>query len=232
MHSDGNMTITHLRPVTKQSAETQALESLRDFILSGSVKPGSRVTEIALAEQLGIARATLRTGLHRLAGEGILIQIPYTGWQVPELSADGAWELWTVRGSLERLAARLVTQSDDEKVKRGIKIAFESLRKACLGDNMRRISECDYNLHLALINLSGHSLLQRQYELLHHQVRLFISTSNDYVAEGPADVLQQHEPLMNAILSGDVQRAEHEAWRHNEEEGYRLHRWLTERERR
>lgn len=224
------MNTAQLRPVVKQSMETQALESLREFILSGSVQPGARLTEIALAEQLGIARATLRTGLHRLASEGIVVQIPYTGWEVARLCADDIWELWTVRGSLERLAARLAAQSADPAVADGIRAAGLALREACARGDMRRISECDYQLHLAIIELSGNSVLQRHYQLLHHQVKLFISTSNDYVADGPEDVLAQHQPMVDAILAKDAERAEREAWHHNETEGKRLYEWLKSRE--
>ena len=77
--------------------------NLREHILSGAVKPGARLTETPLAEQLGIARATLRISLHRLASEGIVVQIPYTGWQVVTLSprisgsfgrCAAAWKVW------------------------------------------------------------------------------------------------------------------------------------------
>ena len=57
------MTISKLRPVTRQSTEAIVTENLRDYILSGEVEPGGRLTEIALAEQLGVARSTLRMGL-------------------------------------------------------------------------------------------------------------------------------------------------------------------------
>lgn len=220
------MSPSPLRPLVRQSAESQALDSLREYILSGSVKPGARLTEIALAEQLGIARATLRTGLHRLASEGILVQIPYTGWQVAHFSPDDAQELWTLRGSLERLAVRLVTQNPDPAVATTIRKAYDALVLGCKAGNMKKISECDYALHRAIIDLSGHSILQRHYELLQHQIRLFISTSNDYVSDGPDDILEQHRPLVDAILAGDVERAEHEAWHHNEAEGKRLSIWL------
>lgn len=224
------MKASPLRPIVRQSAESQALESLREYILSGSVEPGSRLTEIALADQLGIARATLRTGLHRLASEGILVQIPYTGWQVAEFSPDDAWELWTLRGSLEGLAAKLVTQNPDPAVADGIREAYEALESACASGNMQEISQCDYALHLAIIDLSGHTILQRHYQLLQHQVRLFISTSNDYVSDGPGDILEQHRPIVDAILAGDAERAEYEARHHNEAEGKRLSEWLKNRE--
>lgn len=222
------MKTQQLRPVAKLSAEAQATGSLRDFILAGSLKPGARLTEIALAEQMGVARATLRTALHRLASEGIVVQIPYTGWQVAELSANDVWELWTLRGSLESLAAKLAAQSTDPSVKAGIRKAHDKLLAACATGNMEAISEADFALHRAIIDLVGHSRLQRQYQLVEQQVRLYILTSNSFVADGPEDIIEQHRPMMEALLAGDGVAAGEAAWHHAESEGHRLSAWLTQ----
>jgi DNA-binding GntR family transcriptional regulator len=222
------MTTSQLRPVAKQSAENQATDSLRDFILSGALRPGARLTEIALAEQMGVARATLRTGLHRLASEGIVVQIPYTGWQVAELSAQDVWELWTLRGSLESLAAKLAAQSPDPAVREGIRAAHEALLVACAAGNMDAISEADFALHRTIIDRVGHSRLKRQYQLVEQQVRLYILTSNSFVADGPADIIEQHRPMIEALLAGDGAGAADAAWRHNETEGHRLAAWLAQ----
>lgn len=222
------MKTPQLRPVAKHSAENQATDSLRDFILSGSLKPGARLTEIALAEQMGVARATLRTGLHRLASEGIVVQIPYTGWQVAALSAQDVWELWTLRGSLEGLAAKLAAQSEDPAVKPGIRAAYEVLLAACAAGDMDAISDADFALHRTIIDLIGHSRLKRQYQLVEQQVRLYILTSNSFVADGPEDIVAQHGPLIEALLAGDATAAADAAWRHNETEGHRLAAWLAQ----
>lgn len=214
-----------MRPVAKQSAESQVTDSLREFILSGAVRPGERLTEIALAERLGVARATLRTGLHRLASEGIVTQIPYTGWQVVELTADDAWELWTLRASLESLAAKLAAAAP-EKAREQVADAYAALRDACRRGNLATISECDFALHRAIVRLSGHTRLEQQYRLVEQQVRLYISSSNDLVEGGPDAIIEQHRPMVEAILAGDGDAAARQAWRHNEEEGRKLADWL------
>lgn len=215
-----------VRPVAKQSAETQAVESLRDFVMSGAVKPGARLTEIALAEQMGIARATLRTGLHRLAGEGILVQIPYTGWQVAELTADDVWELWTLRGSLEGLAAKLAAESSQTSQRHLVEIAYEGFVAACRRGNLKKISECDFALHRSIVEAADHKRLLQQYRLVEQQVRLYILNSNALVKDGGEAILAQHRPMVEALLAGNVERASQEAWNHNETEGKRLAKWL------
>jgi DNA-binding GntR family transcriptional regulator len=100
------MPLELLKPIRKRSAEAQATDALRDQILRGGARPGSRLTEIGLSQQLSLSRSTVRTALHQLANEGLVVQEPYTDWQVASLSGADAWELYTLRASLEALDHR------------------------------------------------------------------------------------------------------------------------------
>ncbi|QTF09047.1 GntR family transcriptional regulator [Brenneria izadpanahii] len=217
---------SQLKPLTKSSIESQTTDSLRSYILSGAVRPGDRLTETALAEQLGVGRATVRSAFQRLSGEGILVQIPYTGWEVTSLSIQDVWELWTLRGSLEGLAARLAAEQDSPARRKTIELAYQRLRDDCAAGDMDDISESDMNLHRAIVDAAGHTRLAHQYKLVEQQVRLYIATSNAYASDGPSDILSQHAPMVEALLAGDGQRASQEAWLHNETEGKRLSEWL------
>lgn len=215
-----------LEPVAKESLAARATQSLREYILSGALAPGSRLTEIPLAEQLGIARTTVRASLNQLAFEGIVVKVPYTGWHVAELTAEAAWEIWTLRGSLESLAARVAAQHLDKAAAARLRQAHQALLDACRTGSAEDMSSCDFRLHRTIVELADHELLAAQYELVEHKVRFYIVTSDTFVAEGGQDVARQHRPLVRAILAGDAERAAQEAWLHNESEGRRLAAWL------
>lgn len=228
------MTLDNLKPVARQSTETIVTDNLRDYILSGLIAPGGRLTEIALAEQLGVARATLRTALHRLTAEGIVVQIPYTGWHVASLTANDVWEIWTLRGSLESLAARLAAQRTEPDIRLALKQAHEALLAACREGVLKGMIDADVALHRTIIGASGHKRLAAQYMIVERQVQLYIATSNTHVATGPEDIVEQHRALAEALLSGDAEAAARAAWLHNETEGRRLTDWIeaeAERER-
>lgn len=212
-----------LRPIARLSTEAQATLSLREHILSGALKPGARLTETPLAEQLGIARATLRMSLHRLASEGIVVQIPYTGWQVVELSARDVWELWTLRGSLESLAARLAAERMTDSARERVQAVMEGLVAACRRGRVHDINKADFAFHRTMIDLAGHTRLSEQYRQVEQQVRLYIASTNIY--NEPDDwsvVIEHHRPLAAALLEGDPERAAEEARRHNEVFGKKL----------
>ncbi len=70
----------HDRPMDNQLA--RATVSVREMILRGRLKPGQRVTEVMLAELLGMSRTPVRQALPVLAREGLLVESGTRGYLV------------------------------------------------------------------------------------------------------------------------------------------------------
>ncbi|MGQ0730347.1 GntR family transcriptional regulator [Acidovorax sp.] len=213
-----------VQKVQKRSTEVQAADSLRDAILSGAIPLGARLTEISAAQQLGVSRSTIRTALHQLVQEGLVIQTPYTGWSVMDLSSDDAWEVYTLRASLEALAARLVATrvaqggATGAATLAGVEKAFERLREVCMNGDKPGIAAADMDLHRAIVNLSGHSRLVDQYLRIQHQITIYIRSSDALVTTSD-EIIAQHTPLIEAIRVGDAALAMRAAMEHNDSEG-------------
>ena len=88
------------------SVAEQAYLSLRDDILAGRLAAGERLTEVTLAEALGISRTPVREAVKRLILEGFLIREPGQGLQVVTLTADEVEQIFEIRLRLESYAAR------------------------------------------------------------------------------------------------------------------------------
>lgn len=209
--------------VQKRSAEVQAADVLRAAIISGGIPLGARLTEISAAEQLGVARSTIRAALHQLVQDGLVIQIPYTGWNVMTLSSQDAWELYTLRVSLETLAAGLVADKialgrGAEAIQTELFDAFKALKAACQTRDGAKIAAADMALHKCIILLSGHRLLAEQYGRIEHQVLIYIRSSDALVAE-PESIIRQHQPLIDTLLAGDREAAASALASHIQEEG-------------
>lgn len=80
---------------------------LRRLILDGTLRPGERLIEDRLAEQLGVSRNPIREAIRVLEAEGFLDVTARRGSFVATLSADQADGLFEVRLALEPLGARL-----------------------------------------------------------------------------------------------------------------------------
>src|SRR5919198_367881 len=82
-------------------------QHLREEIISGSLTPGAELSEVALAESLGVSRGPIREAIGRLASEGLVTVRPRRGAVVSSLSTEEFIELYQVREALELLAVKL-----------------------------------------------------------------------------------------------------------------------------
>ena len=198
----------------KRRLDGQAADMLREQILSRRFAPGLRLVEAALADQLGVSRGTVRAALSELAHEGLVSQVAYTKWMVPELSATDAWELYSLRGSLEGLAARLASEHRTPETMKVLREAYERLETAVATERRSTVAAADLGLHKTIVAITGHRRLIGQYKLIEQQVRHYIATSNADIAD-QHELLNQHEPIVSAIVAGDAARAERLAHDHN-----------------
>lgn len=216
-----------LKPIVRRSTEEIATESVREHILGGRAEAGSRLTELGLSQSLQISRGTVRSALQRLTGEGLVQLVPYTGWEVIRLSGHDVWELYTLRASLEVLAARLAAQKMNDERRQEFRDVFDRLSEACKNGSSRRITDCDYAFHQLIVQSAEHQRLREQYRLIEQQIRLVIASSNALICE-PAEILQQHRPMLRALTAGDADEAVKLIERHAVEEGEKLRRAIEE----
>lgn len=207
--------------IDKRSLDRQAADWIRDAIFSGDLAPGSRLTEIALAKQIGLSRSTVRAGMQRLASEGLLIQHAYTGWEVVSLSAEDAWELYTLRSNLEGMASKLAAASIDDAGRKKLREALAELKSAIADSDRRRIAEADLTFHKTVVALSGHRRLIVQYGLISDPVMLYILMTTKLMEYSEA-IYAEHEHMASAILQGDTAEAEKLAHDYAQMHGERL----------
>ena len=62
-----------------QTLREKILETIREAILKGDLKPGEKVAEPELAERFGISRTPIREAFRQLESEGYLTVIPRKG---------------------------------------------------------------------------------------------------------------------------------------------------------
>ncbi|MDE2515895.1 MAG: GntR family transcriptional regulator [Rhodospirillales bacterium] len=212
-----------------QTLNDQATTILRERIISGALPPGSRVLEIELAEELGISRGTLRAALQQLSFEGLVVQKRFRSTFVASLTAQDAYEVYTMRNTLEAMAARIVAGRVTDRVRTEISQAIADMRSAAKAKNRVAVVNADYRFHRCIVDLSGHARLQAAYGLIEAQTRLFlrITSTLDYDLTG---ILQVHQALMEAILSGDGEGAELLARDHNTPDGARMVEMLKQME--
>ncbi len=104
-------------PVGRSARSLPAMvaERLLDSILAGELRPGERLTEIALAEQHQVSRATIREALVQLERQRFVDRVPRYGARVAAISLEDVTELFEIRAALLALAAaKAAVNASDE----------------------------------------------------------------------------------------------------------------------
>jgi len=135
---------------------TQVIVRIREMILRGELAPGQRLAEAPLADLLGVSRTPVRQALPLLAQEGLLSEHETRGYVVRAFTAADITDAIDLRGALEGLAIRRVTE-------RGASKALLRELQSCLeaGDailSKRRVDENDEGLY-AEMNERFHRLI-------------------------------------------------------------------------
>ncbi len=84
-----------------QTLREKILETIREAILKGDLKPGEKVAEPELAERFGISRTPIREAFRQLESEGYLTVIPRKGAVVAALSERDVQEFYAIKSILE-----------------------------------------------------------------------------------------------------------------------------------
>lgn len=219
------MTKAVIEKIVKIPAEIQAADALRNAIIEGTIAAGARITEGELSEQMCLSRATIRSALTALAGEGLITLKRYAGWSVIKLSSQDIRELYTMRSALERLAAQLVTERNDDEAAAAITAALDALEREVAAGSWVQIADADFGFHKAIVALSGNSRLIGQYAQLEAQIRMYIRAF-DGIPIPPEAIMAPHKAIAQAILQGDKLRAGQLSEEHNLTDGEMLERHI------
>ena len=218
------------RPVTNQTRRDAVVAELRRAIMAGELVAGQRVREVHVAQQMGISRPTLREAISQLIHEGLLEQEPYRGVVVASIDAKFVTDMASVRVALETLAGKAIATDPDGSAKEIVKQAWHAYQEAYGTQNPERLHEAHLDLHRSIWFASGNALLKRIWSTMEAQINTAISVDEDARAD-PERALHLHEPLIDAIFSGDPGEIEAEVERHTRASADELIKIVTERDR-
>lgn len=187
-----------------------AYVQLRKNILSGQLKPGSKLKIEQLREQYGVGPTPLREALSRLSSEG-LVQIEHLkGFRVAPVSLTELEELCEVRVVIESEALRRAVRFGDDDWEAQIAATFHKLDR--LEERLRRDEPIDADdweernreFHEALVaGANSEWLLKLRKQVFDHHER-YRRYGRTILSRTPMrDVNDEHRKMMTAALARD-----------------------------
>lgn len=196
------------------------LSQLREMILSGELQAGERITEVSLAERLGVSRTPIRSALPILEADGYIEPAGKRGYAVKTFDGEEAFKSLELRALLEGFAAKCLAQSGasegllaelEQCLERGDEI-FKN--RYLTYEDEERYGEMNARFHNLVVKNCGSRPLIAFIEKLNNMP--FINPSVlvfDHIGLDQAfDLLfrahGQHHALVDAIRDRDAARAE------------------------
>jgi DNA-binding GntR family transcriptional regulator len=181
------------------------VERLRDDILAGRLRPGSRLVECDLTARFAVSRGPVREALRRLAADGLIEHWPHRGAVVRRLGKSEIRELFLIRIELEALAARLAaaTRAPDRRAR------FVASTKPIYAVAPR--NSCEYlkenaAFHDAVMALADNLQLRELAARL--QLPLIMAQVGDVLTPSVLEAsVREHRSIAQAILDHDPEAA-------------------------
>jgi DNA-binding GntR family transcriptional regulator len=194
---------------------------LREQILSGELAMGQRLTEQAVAEEMGTSAGPVREAFASLCSEGLLMSLPHRGTFVSSVSQEEARGAYEVRRRLEPFAFELASQRLTPQINAELDDIIARLREAALRKDYGAIIGLDMRFHGIFYANSGNPVLVAVWPLLEGTIRKFVAVAGPQYSRDYNDLVRRHEALLANARAGDMaaiarELADHgqDIWRH------------------
>ena len=176
----------------------------RVIMMGGSEE--QRLSDVALAEQLGMSRTPVRQALERLVQEGLVRSDPRRGFWTGTFTAQDIHEIYDLRGALEALAIRLAAPRLSQEALKAHLEALYAVRGELDTHPVLRFLEVDIGFHMLITRASGNGRLIHSLSMLRSQLCMF-QMQDTFYPKRMEMALNDHEQILLALLAGNVDGA-------------------------
>jgi DNA-binding GntR family transcriptional regulator len=180
-------------------------ESLREAIVKGEIKPGTRLQEVEIAESYKTSRTPVREAFRQLETEGFLAIKPRRGAIVTEITARDIREFYEMKSVLEGYAARKAAETlTDAQIDRMEQLNLQ-LRECYDKSNLSSMISIHNQFHEIFVNAAGNEQMASLIRSLVNRFQRYrIALSHtDSILESVA----QHERIIAAFRARDAEQA-------------------------
>ncbi len=181
-------------------------DRLRDAIIEGHFKPGERLVERPLCDQLGVSRTVVRETIRYLEAEGLVEILPGRGPIVAPMNWTDAQQIYDIRRMLETAAARKCADEITEDRAAKLRAALDRLKQAFTGTMPGGLFGATSDFYAEIFDGAGHHVAWEIVQRLNGRIsrlRMMTLSSTDRKRPGPAHM----QSICDAIVSGNANAA-------------------------
>lgn len=194
------------------------LEKFRSAIFSQYFKPGQRLIERSLCEELGVSRSVVREVLRHLETEGLVQSIPLQGPVVATIDADTTRQIYELRALLEGHAAAACALRGDQDAVNSMAANLHRIEVAFARDDFPTVIKQTGLFYHTMFSSAGDTVAWSIVNSLNariNRLRVITISSKQRGAVAPGemhrllDAIRAHQPeAAKAAAQAHVQHAQ------------------------
>jgi len=189
--------------IPRQVLHQQVFTRLRQLIVENHIKPGSKLNERALCEQLEVSRTPLREAIKMLAAEGLVELLPNRGAVARQLSVQDVADTFELIAGLEGLSGELAAQ----RITAAELAEIRALHYEMLAAYTRRDLPTYYSLNAVIHNhinaAARNPVLAQTYRSVNARLQALRFRSNADEARW-ARAMDEHEKIRELLAARDA----------------------------
>lgn len=174
-------------------------EILRARILNNEIPAGAPLLEVALSEEFGVSRTTIRAAMRELQAERLIEITPRRGTTVLRMSDADAREVCFARYALEEIAIKGLSRARRRELADRMDEVLQVMDLCAVRGDLAGIVEADTELHRVIVDACGHPLIVDMWTGLNGQMGALLRSSLDRQRTGLAETVRRHAVLIAAF---------------------------------
>ena len=176
---------------------------LEKMILSGTLAPGEKLTELTLAAKLGVSRGPLREAFRMLEEAGLVKITKNRGVFVRDIAVDEAIEIFDLRAAMDELVGRRLAENITGPQLKEIRGMVDAMERTVKDKDAYHYHLLNLKFHDRLVELAGNRKLTEIYRKLIKELSLFrrLNLEDGWLMPISAT---EHRQIVKAIASGDA----------------------------
>jgi DNA-binding GntR family transcriptional regulator len=199
--------------VLRTTVRDQAVDNLKEAILSGFLQPGQKLVEKKLCEMCGVSRTSIREALRILEGEKLIAHSPHKGLRVATPTLAEARQIYEVRAVLEALLGRYAAQNAIRSDVIALHASVDAFEKAVRAKDLREMVTTADAFYAIFFGIAARPIVSDMLQSLKARISTLRATSMSNPNRGPHSAREMRD-IARAIEKGDVEGAADACMRH------------------
>ena len=136
-----------------------------DAVLAGDLRPGERIVQDRIAQEINVSRTPVREALLHLEQEGILVRVGTAGFTVRGISESEVRDIYQVREAIEGYAARLVAERRSAASLGRIDRTVEREESIAAG-SVEEYFHANRRIHRSIVEETGNEYLLKSFDAI------------------------------------------------------------------